>query len=299
MVQQPNNMFEKQARVTIVIPCYNDGKYIDEAVDSILAQTYRDFEIIIVNDGSTDAFTNDLLKNYNKPKTRVLHKSNGHLSSARNHGIKHSKAEYILPFDADDIFEPSYLEKAVKILDENPEIGVVTCDIRLFENARGVWRSKSGDMMDLLAKNDICGNSLFRYQCWEDAGGYNENMRGFEDWNFWIGVGKKGWKFYSIPEVLFNYRITSKSMYQNVLKKSPELTRQIVLNHIEVYKEHFVTVIYEKQKQLMILEEKMRNQEEKMQQKIKALERSTAYKLGSFLLWPVIRIYDLFNTSKK
>lgn len=292
-------MTEKQAKVSVVIPCFNDGKYIDEAVDSILAQTFQDFEIIIVNDGSTDDFTNELLKNYNKPKTTVLFKPNGHLSSARNHGIRYSKANYILPFDADDIFEPTYLEKAVKVLDENPEIGVVTCDIRLFENAHGIWRSKSGDLMSLLAKNDICGNSLFRYQCWLDAGGYNEEMRGFEDWDFWIGVAKKNWKFYSIPEVLFNYRITSKSLYQNVLQKSPELTRQIVENHIEVYREHFVTVIYEKQKQLLQMEEKIRQQEEKMFKKLKAVENSTAYKVGSIFMVPVKWLISIRNFSGK
>lgn len=292
-------MSEKQAKVTVVIPCYNDGKYIDEAVDSILAQTFQDFEIIIVNDGSTDPSTNNLLNSYNRPKTRVLFKENGHLSSARNYGIKHSESEYILPLDADDIFEPTYLEKAVKILDENPEVGVVTCDIRLFENAQGIWRSKSGDMMDLLTKNDICGNSLFRFKCWEDAGGYNEKMRGFEDWDFWIGVGKKGWKFYSIPEVLFNYRITHKSMYQNVLQKSPDLTRQIVENHIEIYRQHFVSVIYEKQKQLLQMEMKMQQQDEKWQQKVAALKKSTAYKLGSFITTPIKRIMALGSSSKK
>lgn len=291
-------MNDEQPKVTVVIPCYNDGKYIDEAVDSILAQTYQNFEIIIVNDGSTDSFTNNLLSNYNKPKTKVFFKENGHLSSARNHGIKNSKSEYILPFDADDIFEPTYLEKAVKILDENPEIGVVTCDIRLFENAKGVWRSKSGDVMDLLAKNDICGNSLFRYQCWIDAGGYNENMRGFEDWDFWIGVGKKGWKFFSIPEVLFNYRITGKSMYQNVLQKGPELTRQIIQNHFELYSEHFVTVIYEKQKQILQLEEELRLQDEKYKLKIKEIENRPAYKIAKILTLPLRILYYLFKSSK-
>ncbi|MDQ3395474.1 MAG: glycosyltransferase family 2 protein [Bacteroidota bacterium] len=292
-------MIDKQAKVTVVIPCYNDGKYINEAVDSILAQTYQDFEILIVNDGSTDEYTNNLLSSYSKPKTKVLFKDNGHLSSARNHGIKHAKSEYILPFDADDIFEPSYLEKAVKILDENFEIGVVTCDIRLFENAKGIWRSKSGDVMDLLAKNDICGNSLFRYQCWIDAGGYNENMRGFEDWDFWIGVGKKGWKFYSIPEVLFNYRITNKSMYQNVLQKGPELTKQIVENHLEFYREHFVAVIYEKHKLLLQMEARMRQQEEKLKNKIQAVENSKAYKIGSWIIAPFKRIYSFLSFLKK
>ena len=77
-------------KVSVIIPCYNHGVYIDETVDSVLDQTFQDFEIIIINDGSTDEFTVEKLKTYNKPKTKVIHTSNQGLSSARNNGIRAS-----------------------------------------------------------------------------------------------------------------------------------------------------------------------------------------------------------------
>ncbi len=91
-------------KVSVIIPCYNHGKYIDEAVDSILNQTFKDFEIIIVNDGSTDELTNNKLKQYDKPKTFVINKENEGLSVARNTAIKRAVGEYILTLDADDSF---------------------------------------------------------------------------------------------------------------------------------------------------------------------------------------------------
>ncbi len=118
-------------KVSVIIPCYNHGKYIDEAVDSILNQTFKDFEIIIVNDGSTDELTNNKLKQYDKPKTFVINKENEGLSVARNTAIKRAVGEYILTLDADDTFEPSFLYRAVYVLDNKPEIGIVTCGLGL------------------------------------------------------------------------------------------------------------------------------------------------------------------------
>ena len=97
------------AKVSVIIPCYNQGAYLNEAVESILAQSYRDFEIIVVNDGSTDEETNRLLSGYDRQQTRVLHTENQGLSSARNNGIREAQGEYILPLDADDRIDPTYL----------------------------------------------------------------------------------------------------------------------------------------------------------------------------------------------
>ena len=105
--------------ITVVIPCHNDGKFIDEAVDSVLCQTFQDFEIIIINDGSTDEFTNELLKTYSKPKTKVFTILNQGPSIARNIAIEKAKGRYILPLDADDRIFPNYLEKAFKIIEAN------------------------------------------------------------------------------------------------------------------------------------------------------------------------------------
>ena len=115
-------------KVSIIIPCYNYGQYIDEAVDSVLAQTFQDFEIIIVNDGSTDEFTNKKLENYNKPKTTVYFTKNQGVSAARNYAIEKSSGEYILPLDADDKIHSDYIKEAVDVLEANNEIGIVYCE---------------------------------------------------------------------------------------------------------------------------------------------------------------------------
>ncbi|MCI5167028.1 MAG: glycosyltransferase family 2 protein, partial [Candidatus Electrothrix sp. GM3_4] len=117
-------------RVSVVIPCYNQGSFIDETIHSVLAQTWQYFEIIVVNDGSTDPFTVNHLQQLNFPKTRVLHTENQGLSSARNNGIREAQGEYILPLDADDRIGPTYLEQAIRLLDADPELGIVYCKAR-------------------------------------------------------------------------------------------------------------------------------------------------------------------------
>src|SRR4030066_2449234 len=128
-------------RVSVIMPCYNLGQYLNEAVESVLSQTFQDFEIIIVNDGSTDEFTNKLLANYNKPKTRVLTTDNEGLPSARNNGIKISSGQYICCLDADDKYHPEFLEKTVEVLDKDVEhkCGFVTTWFNAFGEVDAVW----------------------------------------------------------------------------------------------------------------------------------------------------------------
>ena len=104
-------------RVSIIMPCYNQGQYVAEAVDSVLGQTFHDFEIIIINDGSTDQETISTLESFDRPKCLILHTTNQGLAAARNNGIREARGEYILPLDADDRIAPTYLEKAVRVLD--------------------------------------------------------------------------------------------------------------------------------------------------------------------------------------
>ena len=99
-------------KVTVIIPCYNMGQYIDEAVDSVFAQTMQNFEIIIVDDGSTDQATTQLLSNYHRPNTRVLVTENQGLAAARNHAIRHANGEYLCALDSDDKLHPTYFEHA-------------------------------------------------------------------------------------------------------------------------------------------------------------------------------------------
>ncbi len=245
------------SKVTAVIPCHNHGKYLNDAVDSILNQTYKDCEIIVVNDNSTDKFTINLLCNYTKPKTNVIHVEYKQPCATRNHGIRETDSEYILTLDADDKFAPTFLEKAVKILDENPEIGVVTCFMKSFGRSQGRWKPRGGSIKDFLVRNNCTASALFRRECWTNVGGFNEEMTsGFGDWDFWIAITKQGWLVRSIPEFLLYYRKHGASRNTDSEKKRPDITRQIVNNHREVYEKYVDFIIYAKEMQILQLKRK-------------------------------------------
>ena len=132
-------MNQSNPKVSVIIPCYNQGFFLQEAVESVLEQTYQDFEIIIINDGSTDAATVALLKNYKQPRTTVIHTNNQGLASARNNGINIAKGKYILPLDADDKIGKNYLQKAIEKLEMNDNLGIFYCEAEFFGNEIGKW----------------------------------------------------------------------------------------------------------------------------------------------------------------
>lgn len=118
--------------ISVVIPCYNDGIYLEETLLHLKKQSFQDFEIIIVNDGSTDKFTLDLLNKIDPGIATVFHKENGRMSSARNFGVKHARGNIIVALDSDDYFEASFFEKGLKVLDANPDVAVVTSYMKMF-----------------------------------------------------------------------------------------------------------------------------------------------------------------------
>jgi len=225
-------------KVSVIIPCYNQGIYLDEAVDSVLNQTYEDFEIIIVNDGSTDEFTNRLLADYRKPHTRILQTRNQGLATARNTGITEARGEFILPLDADDKIGPGYLGKAVAILERQPNVGIVYCRGELFGDRTGDIAAPQFSRIGMLISNLIFCSALFRKSEWEQVGGYNPNMiHGCEDWDFWLSLLELGLSAERLPEVYFYYRVRESSMNQAMDKdKRLEMFRRIVVNHPRLYR---------------------------------------------------------------
>ncbi len=232
-------------KVSIIVPCYNHGRYVDEAVQSCLNQTYQDVEIIIVNDGSTDKETNELLNNYQKPKTKVIKIPNQGLSMARNTGIKEASGSYILPLDADDKIAPTYIEKAVKILDENNKIGIVYCNAEFFGARQGPWNLPEYNFSTQLNGNCIFCTSLFRKSDWEKVGGYKKEMKyGYEDYEFWLSLIEKGCKVYKIPEVLFYYR---QHQTASMLKKMDE--EKLIYSYNTIFSFH--KKLYRKNRSLL------------------------------------------------
>lgn len=225
-------------KVSVIIPCYNQGIYLDEAVDSVLNQTYEDYEIIIVNDGSTDEFTNRLLADYRKPRTRVLQTRNQGLATARNSGIAEARGEFILPLDADDKIGHGYLEKGVAILERQPSVGIVYCRGELFGDRIGDIEAPPFSRMGMLISNLIFCSALFRKSDWERAGGYNPEMiHGCEDWDFWLSLLELEFSAERLPEVYFHYRVRETSMNQAMnTDKRLEMFRRIVANHPRLYR---------------------------------------------------------------
>lgn len=223
--------------VSVVIPCYNYGQYLEDAVNSCLNSTFQDLEIIVVNNGSTDHYTIEFLNRLNKPKTRVIHvDKNIGLPHGRNVGIREAKGRYILPLDADDMIHPTLIEKTHQVLETKPQVGFVTVGLEYFGDQYWVWLPPLFDFNRLLVENIVCVCSLFRKQAWIDAGGYNESMLdGYEDWDFWISVAEKGWLGDAVPEALLYYRRHSSNMSTESGKKHSAIVQQIRSNHPALY----------------------------------------------------------------
>lgn len=234
-------------KVSVVIPCYNDKDYIEETLDTVLNQTFKDFEIIIVDDGSNNA-TKKVLKKLKKDKIFILEQKNGGLSNARNNGFKIAKGTYVLTIDADDTLDKTFLEKAVKILDSDIKISAVSSYCNIFvENfiITNTHKPKGGNLNNFLFDNNSTSFALIRKIVWQEVGGYDEKMiKGFEDWEFWISVTKQGGLVHMIPEFLFNYRDKKKSMSKDSKQNYREKNlTYIYKKHKDIYLNHFDDVV--------------------------------------------------------
>jgi len=263
--------------VSVIIPCYNHGEFVNGAIECIRNQTYQNFEIIVVDDGSNDNTTRKILQDIDYPDVQVFFKENGDVASARNYGIVRSIGQYILTLDSDDRFHPTFVGKAVVVLNQNPEVGMVTSYISRIYSDRNVKVKKTGgDISTFVKEHESSASLLFRYQCWQEAGGYDEDIHGFEDWEFAINVTKRGWTVHSIPEYLFIYRnIDEESMYNRVLPKRPEIINYMIHKHKETFKEFAGQVIYDREKEIKELKES-----------VDQLKNSVTFKIGSLMLAP-------------
>lgn len=225
----------KTPKVSIIIPFYNLGKYLDEAVNSVLNQTYKNWEILIINDGSTDQNSVDVLEKYsNNEQIKVFNKKNEGLPVARNYGIERAEGEYICCLDADDKYHPDFLKKTLEEIQKDSNLGFVTTWFQPFGEIQGedktVQITKNTNL--LLVKNVPHVASMFRKQACTDAGGYEVHMKhGYQDWDFWLSIVEAGYDWHVIPEVLFYYRVRSDSMLRETSKRDLENYSFILNKH--------------------------------------------------------------------
>ena len=248
--------------VTVVVTCYNLGRYLHEALDSVLRQTLQSFEIIVVDDGSTDEFTTLYLDILSAPRTRVIRTQNQGLPAARNAGIRLAGGRYICCLDADDLLMPAFLERARRILDDAEDVGFVSCYYQMFDADHAVYRYDHCRFPELLVQNEAVVVSVFRQDAWRKVGGYCTGLKAMEDWDFWIGIIEQGYRGEVIPEVLFKYRSRAGSMY--TVARRPQnysaVAWQITERHQESYRRHFRDVLRLKTRQFAELVE-VRRQE--------------------------------------
>lgn len=276
-------------KVSVIVPCYNQAQFLGEALQSILDQTYTNWECIIVNDGSPD-HTEIVANAWCGKDLRFiyLYKKNGGLSSARNFGIQNALGDYILTLDADDKYDATFIEKGLKVLNCSLATGVVSSWISRFKEKKEICVIKPNGktIEDFLFQNAANGTSLFRKKCWEAVSGYDENMKnGYEDWDFYIRVCAQGWKVQVIPETLFFYRQHDFSMrldaYQNYDK---DIRKFLYLKHKELYLKHYEEMV------TFFL-----NAIDSERQNNLKIRNKIDFKIGSVLLKPLRIIKALFR----
>ena len=246
--------------VSIVIPCYNLGEYLPEAVESARRQSAPPLEVIIVDDGSTDELTVSVLERYCREGLLVIHTPRLGPSAARNHGIVQSRGEYILCLDADDVLELNFLDETAPVLRQRAEVGIVTTYVELFGGSSGLWRTLDYSPSTLLWRNCIASASLFRKRCWQEVGGYLDMMAN-EDWNFWISIVERGWQWCAVPKPLYRYRVRkqSRSAYEDVHRA--ELLREMMEMHADIYRSLYEDVLVEMDAEIQRMEKSLKKYE--------------------------------------
>jgi glycosyltransferase involved in cell wall biosynthesis len=204
----------KSCKVSVIIPCFNHGEFLPEAIASVTNIRRDDIDLIVVDDGSTDERTRTEMDALPAREIQVIRQENRGLAAARNAGITVATGEYILPLDADDRLLPGWIDNGIRILDSGPQVGVVYGDAECFGTRTGRWRVGPFETDKLLKWNYIHASALYRRSVWEQNRGYDGTMpvQGLEDWDFWLGALEHGWEFAYVPEVFFEYRQASESM---------------------------------------------------------------------------------------
>ncbi len=234
--------------VEVVVPCFNDGAFLLEALASLGPVRAKGEGVIIVNDGSSDPGTLDVLANLRMRGYRVIDQENGGLSHARNAGWRASTAPYILFLDADNRVEPALMEKAAAIMDASPDVAVVYSDKVEFGQREQLVVQPEVTLPQMLVGNRIDACAVVRRSVLQRTGGYDEAMRdGYEDWELWIRLMSEGHRFAHISGPLMHYRVRSGSL---LARAADPDTRAVIVayvakKHGRLFMEHAHAVVGE------------------------------------------------------
>jgi glycosyltransferase involved in cell wall biosynthesis len=214
---------------------------LPEAVASVTRLQRSDLELIVVDDGSSDESTSREMEALIRRGIRVVRQENKGLAAARNAGIQASVGKYILPLDADDHLRRAAIEHGIRILDAQPNVGVVYGDLENFGVLTGRLQLGAFDPNRLLRWNYIPCTAIYRRAVWEQNRGYDGAMpvQGLEDWDFWLEALEHGWDFAYVSEVFFDYRRARVSMLTRTHGFEKRIGDFIALKHARMYRQAF------------------------------------------------------------
>lgn len=234
-------------RVSIVTPVFNAGPSLEQTLVSVSAQSFTDWEHVLVDDGSTDPTTRRILDGAaSRPKVTVLRTDNRGPAAARNHAIAHGRGRYVLPLDADDYLHGTFLDRTVPILDDEPAIGIVHTWVGLVGGHVGVWKTGPATIPALLARCTLHVTSLFRRELWDPGDGFDPSfVETGEDWDFWIRLAVRGVQARGVQEVLAYYRRTpgSRDDAARARSRADAVMRRLLTKHAALYAAHAPEVI--------------------------------------------------------
>lgn len=235
--------------VTIVIPCFNHGRFVRDAVRTALKQEDADIRVVIVNDGSNDGSTPaacDAAAQLDPARVRVIHQDNAGLPAARNRGASGATTDYLTFLDADDWLEPTFVKKlhaaiaAEDAAGSGGDVAYAYCQERLVGLGTGIWRVPDFDPLLMLITNIHPVTTLIRRDRFDAVGGFNEQMRGgYEDWDLWLRIVGRSWRGVRVREPLFVWRRHSPdTMIMRVIHDHERLYSCLMKQHAELYARH-------------------------------------------------------------
>ena len=229
--------------ISIIIPCFNHGKYISETLESIKDSDIKNIcEILIINDGSTDPGTLEVLNSISEPNIRIIHQENLGLAGARNKGIDESNCAYLLMLDADNKITSEFIDTFMALQSDGQDFDLLHGDALFFDERDGIFKSGPLEIFKIFRSNYIDACSIIKKQTLIELGKYDGNMpyMGWEDWDLWIRMALQNKKTIYFEKIFFHYRFLNDSMIRSIGHKENE-TKQFLINK---YKNHLIDDIF-------------------------------------------------------
>lgn len=236
--------------VTVVIPCYNHGEHLGEAVDSALGQAQVSAKVLIVDDGSTDRSTiTEISRQARRDRVAAISASNLGPGAARNLGLRHVDGAYAIVLDADDRLLPEFASVCLAVLDGDGQVGIASTWIQSFGAADWKFRPRGGTGVDFVRQNECGSMAMIRLSAWREVGGYSSDLA-FEDWDFYLKIVEFGWRIEIVESFLAEYRLNEKSRNTASAQNRPDAVRELLRRHRALFVEHLDESIVHREMQI-------------------------------------------------